>query len=425
MIGSQKLHIAILGGGIRGTSLAALLSATGCFGVSIIERSHIGAGASSTNHGRFHLGTWNYRNNTDITVARNWLSYQLLYQLPNATSSTSWSYYCIESEQDVSQFVDFCEKHYIPFRLTDPSQISSNWIRSEKYAVIVEIPEFSFNPANLAARFTKFGIDTGNCSLLLGKAKVITQQSGKFWIHLHNNMIVCADVVINMLGRWSNEVQSDLDLPKLELLWNRWRLLALQMPRLSLPPLERAITIEGNDHKPLGALPHGSWAIFGCDVPAESLDSPEDLPVKDTWRFYDPRHSIDYLLLKKHAQHFPVLEESSALSQELYSFSGVYPELKSECTKNDSNDQRTPYGTYKVYENFDIPNYFVVFGGNATTAILDATEMVSKFLDRYIETGYNSSSILETLSSSFPKKTSSGGMIWESLGNIMSEHTVA
>lgn len=413
----QKLHIAILGGGIRGTSLAALLSATGHFGVSIIEKSHIGAGTSSTNHGRLHLGTWNYRNNTDFVVARNLLSYELLKQLPDATSSTFWSYYCIESGQDISQFVKFCESHLIPFQLTTPTHAISDWIRTEKYAAIVEIPEFSFNPARLATRFTKAAIDTGNCSLLLGQAKVITQQSGKFCIHLHNNMLVSADIVINMLGRWSNEIQSDLNLPNLNLQWNRWRLLALEGSQLRLPPLNRVITIECEDHKPLGALPHGSWTVFGCDVPAESLDSPEDSPIGNIWRPFDLGHPIDRLLLEKHTQHFPILENLSVLNQALFSFSGVYPELSSECKKSIFNDQRTPYGAPKVYENSDIPNYFLLFGGNATTAILDSADIVDRLVDRYVGANSDIPKILETLSQRFPKKSLGTGMIWESWEN--------
>jgi hypothetical protein len=35
------------------------------------------------------------------------------------------------------------------------------------------------------------------------------------------------------------------------------------------------------------------------------------------------------------------------------------------------NDQRTPYGQTEAFESQEVPNYFVLFGGGATTTALD------------------------------------------------------
>jgi L-2-hydroxyglutarate oxidase LhgO len=59
----ERQHVAILGGGIRGASIAGMLTATGNFDISVIERQAVAAGTTSTNHGRFHSGTWNYTEN--------------------------------------------------------------------------------------------------------------------------------------------------------------------------------------------------------------------------------------------------------------------------------------------------------------------------------------------------------------------------
>ena len=54
-------RIIVIGGGIKGSSLAALLSACEEYEVLLIDRGNIGSGTTCTNHGRLHLGTANWR----------------------------------------------------------------------------------------------------------------------------------------------------------------------------------------------------------------------------------------------------------------------------------------------------------------------------------------------------------------------------
>jgi glycine/D-amino acid oxidase-like deaminating enzyme len=155
--------IAIVGAGIRGACLAAWLAATRSVRVIVIEERLPGSGISCSNHGRAHIGTWNYYRNTRVVIERDLASYELNRRIPGMWESAKPGLYCIESKENVEQFVTFCENHGIPVQSARAPAIR-NWIESSRYTAF-EIPEYSFNPARLAARCIRFAQATGRCNV--------------------------------------------------------------------------------------------------------------------------------------------------------------------------------------------------------------------------------------------------------------------
>src|SRR5688572_8475834 len=112
----EKIDLTILGGGLKGATLAGVLAQFLEFRVRLVEMHRLGGGASSTNHGRAHRGYWNFPKNSGAMVARNRASFQILKALPDVISSQFPANYCFESSERAWQFLEFCDFHELPSR---------------------------------------------------------------------------------------------------------------------------------------------------------------------------------------------------------------------------------------------------------------------------------------------------------------------
>lgn len=308
----------------------------------MIEPREIGSGASSTNHGRFHVGTWNYDENdsqknpfaSEILKA-NKESYKLLSQIPNATDSTKWSHYCFEKAELVPDFVDFCENHQIFYRPISKLRVDKTWCTLDLIDSVIEIPEFSFNPARLSARLVEAALRLGTCSVYKVSAQCIDSHNDIFQVGLSNGDRVEADWVINAMGNWSRTIQSSLPLPKLKITLQRWELLCFSCNDCGVPALARVINFQKKDGKFVGLLPHGDWVVFGNDIDRESLESEKEIREKHFLKPFDNTIKNEQIILAAHQPYIPVLQKD--ITQQLYSFSGVYSEISEITEKAQGN----------------------------------------------------------------------------------------
>ena len=416
----KRLRVAIPGGGIRGAGIAALLAATGRFDVFLIERNRVGSGITSTNHGRPHAGVWNWSVNTDEIILRNQQAYALLKELPDVWDTSLAELYCVENTDAVNRFVRFCQEHKIPCIPCD--KVESRWIQPDQYAAIFEVCEYAFNPARLAARLAAFAERTGRCRIVFNRALSLTKTHSGFLISLANGKTIEADIVINALGSWVNTLRSDLPLPQFQLEYHLWRLLVFRSDTIGMPPLDRAITVErgpskqGSMRGPVSAIPHGSYVVMGCDIPSEKLSSPDVTLPDDGWREYGSQSDImDVTLFEAHAPYFFPLVEAKEL-QRLYSFPGIYPKIVNNTVSPYLHSQPTPYANETIFAANEVDNYYVVFGGSATTALIDSMDIVDLLMEKYEAKTVDTSELIEIIAKDFLQVPTASGMIWEVKG---------
>ncbi|MDJ0592830.1 MAG: FAD-dependent oxidoreductase [Pleurocapsa sp. MO_226.B13] len=413
---SDVVRVVVLGGGIRGATISALLAATGLAQVILIEPREIGSGASSTNHGRFHVGTWNYHENdsqknpfASAILKANKESYKLLSQIPNATDSTKWAYYCFEQQELVDDFVDFCENQQIFYRPISKLRINRTWCDLDLIDSVIEIPEFSFNPARLAARLVEAAVRLGTCCVYRARAQRIDSHNNIFQVGLNNGDVVEADWVINAMGNWSRTIQSNLPLPRLEITLQRWELLCFSCSDFGVPPLDRVVTVQKKDREFIGLLPHGKWVVFGNDIDRETLESETEILEKHFLKPFDNAVKNEREILAAHKSYIPVLQKN--LTQHLYSFSGVYSE-RSQVTEN-AKGKPTPYSSQFEYES-DVQGYLLIFGGSATSALFQATQVIERVLSEQQSFKGDYIELLRKLMVYIPDRDFGCGMLWES-----------
>src|SRR3954451_15410895 len=156
-------RIAVIGGGVKGSSVAALLSACGEHEVLLIDRGNIGSGATCTNHGRLHLGTANWRREPLSRMRRRLKGSETWRLLPTALESSEPALYCFDSEDAGEKFRAKCEAAGICIRPATADAVRSvrGWIDPARFRSLFEVPEFSFSPARLAGRLARFAEENG------------------------------------------------------------------------------------------------------------------------------------------------------------------------------------------------------------------------------------------------------------------------
>jgi glycerol-3-phosphate dehydrogenase len=403
--------IAILGGGIHGTAIAALFAQSSCCEVTLFERDRIASGITSTNHGRLHVGTRIWRSRYDTVAWRRRLGAELVRQLPGVVREQEQGLCLIEAAEDIEPFENVCQRWLISCKRVGSSVLNENWVRGSRFAAIYEVPEYSFNPARLAGSLAAYASSLG-AEILTGSPvqAVEVGASGKFLIRLSNGDTFETDLIVNALGNWANQVRSELSLPQLNLQWHRRRLLCLFVPSTSSNlVLNRVITIFDKDNQVPGAIPHNPWIVFGSDVNIESLQAPDDGDI-EKWQTFDKNRPMDHLLFELHARYFLPLQslETQEISQRLFSVSGVYPYLDGHKVSD-----------FQIHQSDKVPRYYLISGGNATTALLDARDLVEVVLKQldlpHRWTTDQTVQLIRSLMIGFRQEVypDSIGMIWE------------
>ena len=408
-------RLLILGGGIKGTAIAALASLLDEFDVTLVERKQIGAGTTSTNHGRLHLGTAGWRKEKPELIQRRHKASELLRSLPDSTTCERDGVYCFEDELDAATFLSACQQNEIPAVAIERGSLAHQWINQTKHAYIIQVPEFSFNPARLAGRFAQTCVNHGGKIITGRKAERILADTDNLVVGCENGSLLKADAVVNTMTRWCNDLQSDNDVvnPSLEIKWFRWRLLCLRSEILSADDrLEQVTVVEDRSRKTLSAIPHRSWITLDyMETALEEIDSPEGDEQTD-WRPIDLSDRIDATTFDAVRSVFRPLQSltSRELGRHLFSMAGIQGRLAN--AKPD-----TEVG--QIFTSDRLSRYYLTFGGQASSGLLDAIEVIERLGKDGLCTRISRSELLERLAVSLAKDPLPGsmGMVWENLGH--------
>lgn len=404
----MKRKVIVIGAGIKGSAIAALLSLDDTLEVVLIDKGKVGSGTTSTNHGRLHLGTSGWRTETDDLISRRMQGSMLMRQLPKITTCSSEGYYCIERDKDLKEFVEKCSVNRIPHRIVQKSELDTSWINIEQFSAVIQVPEFSFNPARVAGRFANSFVQRGGTLQLGQSAKRVYRKGEQIFLELENESSIKADIVINASTRWCNTVKiTDCD-PLFTIEWLRWRLLCLRSE--GLPPIKQVTVIVDPQKKVPSAIPHTRWITIDCKTDLEQLDTPEG-DRNSSWRPIDLTNQVDFDLYSTGCSYFQPLQQLAVteLSTKLFSMAGIHGRLVGS----------PPGSVNRVYSTENCPNYFLAFGGQASTAVLDAIETLEYLADRGVSSSIEREKLIQQLACSLTTDPlpNSNCMAWEQPNN--------
>jgi glycine/D-amino acid oxidase-like deaminating enzyme len=408
----MSLRIAIIGGGIRGVALAAILARVERVSVTLFERSLLASGATRANHGRLHSGAGLWKTRFGDVARRRLIGATIMSHLPSILDSQLPAVYCITQFEDIQQFEFSCQSRKIPHIRLDVSNLQATigewWIGNLPFCAAYEIPEYAFNPARVVFLLARYAAAHGAKVYLHSPVHVLEiAGSNRITLRYGDGEIADMDVVINAAGSWINSITSPLPILHLPIQLLRWRLLCL--PSANLPEqLNRVVTVIDHEDRGPSAIPHGGWVAFGSGIDPERVPSPDESSLKQ-WRLFDVNDSMDVALLKAHRRYFPALQQSEGqLYKDLYSFSSTYPSLP---------DERE--SICQTYFDDAVPSYFLVHGGNATTALLDAAETAERVLARVMSSQLTAERMLSALVADLSTASSASpslaalDMIWD------------
>jgi len=367
-------QLLILGGGIKGAALAAL-AALGHFQVTLTDRDLVGAGTTSTNLGRLHLGTVGWRKDSPQLISRRRSASELVRRLPLGTHSQRDALYCFEDAEDAHEFQRVVTSCGISYVLEDGANVDHRWSAPELCAVAVRVPEFSFNPARLAGRFAQTCVNHGGTVRTNQRATRLARMGDKLVATFADGTTIAADVVINTMSRWCNELELPAGAPRLDVGWSQWRMLC--MPTRVLPiadRLDQVVVVMDRGRKTPSAIPHADWITLDYnETRVHPLQSPEGNDALD-WRPFSASDVSDADTLAAVARVFRPVQDAldRGAQQHLFSLGGIHARLSSA----------RPGSTSQLITSQALPNYFVTFGGQASTGLLDALEIMDSLADR-------------------------------------------
>lgn len=396
-------RIVVIGAGIKGSILAALLSLAGAE-VTLIDRGLVGGGATGTNHGRLHLGTSSWRTDPDPLIRRRFAASSLMRSLPNVVSQSQMGVYCFETTEDAGNFLAVCERNSIPFQVPPRPRVLSQWVVLSDFAAVVALPEYSFDPASVAGRFALLATNHGTRLLLQEDITEIYDVNREHLLHLADGSTIHADFVINCGNRWCQDLVARHARVALTVDWYTWRILCLRSK--GLPPLERVMVIMDAAQDTPSALPHGAWITIDGRSKPELLD-PCDEPPNYGWHAFDGSSYSEQKLYADAAQHMAPLRAHSPSS--IFSFAGVQARVRGA----------PPGSTNTLYFGGENESYAIAFGGQASTALLDALEITEILGERTwikpVERGALLNAVLDELPIGPSPMTSA--MIWNRMGS--------
>lgn len=366
----MKKRLVVLGGGIKGAATSAVASLLEEFQVTLVELNRIGAGATATNNGRLHLGTmgWEKEKDRPDLVRRRLLASELVRDLPNVLISKRDALYCFEEEADAVDFRRFSTDNGIPYQLTDDIGTSHGWIDLAKYQTIIQVPEHSFNPAQLAGRLAQTCRNAGG-SVLVGHSVIeVERQADRLIVRLGNGEELVADVVVNTMSRWCMSLGLPPEAPRPNIGWSRWQLLCLRSAALAnCERLEQVVVIVDRERKMPSVIPHDDWVTLDYNAtPVTHPLSPDGDDAQD-WREFDGADATDAINFAAVSRVFnPVAQLSPDVRNgKLFSLAGMQGRLVNARPGSQNRLQASELFT----------GYFVAFGGQASTGLLDAIEI--------------------------------------------------
>jgi glycine/D-amino acid oxidase-like deaminating enzyme len=406
-------RIVVIGGGVKGTSLAALLSACGEHDVLLVDRSNIGSGATCTNHGRLHLGTANWRREPLTRMRRRLKGSETWRLLPTALESAEPALYCFDTEQDGDQFRAKCDAAGIATRPALDSVVEGvgGWIEPGRFESVIEVPEFSFSPARLAGRLAAFAEQNGAEVLYDHSVTGLEAGDGYVDVELASGRVERADCVINMSARWASSLHLQDEGGVVDVDWFQWPILCLRAS--SLPPLSRVIVIDANGKSPT-VIPHGNFITLDAKTrPPAQVHSP-DATAHEAWRRTKVTRELEGEVVREARKHFDAIGKlpQKKFDENSYTFWGIQGRRRHDNPLRFTGGSQSDVFTFPVYDRF-----LVVLGGQASTALLDAAEVLDHMWQQGLCTRPSRQHLLSRLAAGMPEEPHEGSveMIWETV----------
>jgi hypothetical protein len=296
--------------------------------------------------------------------------------LPDTIVTKKDGLYCFESEETAEQFKRIADRDKIPYQIAHNSASVANWIDLSKCDVILRVPEHAFNPAQLTGRFAQTCLDLGGQVVTGQGVKSIIRNADKLILTLDSGETLSADSIINSLSRWSSTIEVPQKAPKLDIRWFRWRLLCLHSAVINdLPNLQEVIMIIDNHDKMPSVIPHEKWMTLDFKAtPVEQVFSAEAIDAEN-WRLFDTSNENDRINYSVVQEAFKPLQylDQKTIKNNLYSLAGIH-----------GRRQNAPTGSQNHVDVSDeFSDYFVAFGGQASTGFLDAIDIIEYFRSYY------------------------------------------
>jgi hypothetical protein len=212
-----------------------------------------------------------------------------------------------------------------------------------------------------------------------------------------------------MSARWSSQLHLQNGDGVVDVDWFQWPILCLRAR--GLPALSRVIVIDANGKSPT-VIPHGNFITLDAKTrPPEQVHSP-DATAHEDWRRTKVTRELEGEVVRLARRYFPPIGNLSdkRFDDYSYTFWGI------QGRRRHDNPLRFTGGSQSQVSAFPVcPRFFVVLGGQASTALLDASEVVDYLWQHDLCGRHTRQDLLTRVAAGLPDEPHEGSveMIWQ------------
>jgi len=362
-----RTQVLIIGGGATGTGLARDLALRGIH-CTLVEKSHLNAGASGRNHGLLHSGARYV--GSDPTAARQCHEENVLLKklAPQCIEDTGGLFVAVEGDDEnyVADFPHLCAKCGIPVEavsVEDAMQLESGL--SPKLIAAYRVGDASIDPHRLCLENMTQAQSLGSRLLTSNKVTAFRKRSNCIVSTELTNAItgevatIEADFVVNAGGAWTGEIAELAGIP-IKMLYSKGSLMVAGH-RFTNYVVNRLRKPGDGDI----VVPGGTVSILGTT--SLRVESPEVL--------YPTLEEMDHLIEEGCA-----MVPSLQYARFIRAYAGIRPLLELESGKDDRSVSRSL--ALMDHSKNGVDNFLSVPGGKLTTYRLMAEKAADLICER-------------------------------------------
>jgi glycine/D-amino acid oxidase-like deaminating enzyme len=342
--------IAVIGAGIKGATVAALLSKSSATSVTLIEAGDGASGATVTNHGRLHLGTAGFTTDSVELMAHRQKGSEL-WRMMGVGASSPPAVYLFDDEATFDLFAEKSRAAGIATRVAE--HLPPAWTDAPVHAV--EVLEYGFSPAAVANLLRRNA--EANGATWLPRTAVLDVDADARGPSLRTTAgDLRFDVVVNCAARWSSQIPMLWRAaPLLVQDWFIWQIMVA--PRAQLPLLDRVLVRARANGAHASVVPHGDFVTLdfkSSAEPEETAPAPGPTP-----RLRPVQRGDRYL--ETCIDAFAPLADAA----DIKSFEGIQGRIRGAA----------PGSVNTLFSDPAVPGYLLAQGGQASTALLDSLDV--------------------------------------------------